>query len=325
MFVRLSAMKEHEFSFVSFQDQLEIKGTIVIPDQPIGVLQLVHGMSEHRKRYLEVMRWMAEHGWICVIHDHRGHGESVKGMQDYGYFYDQTATYLVEDTHQLTYLMKKKYEGLPYVLFGHSMGSLVVRNYIKKYDYELDALIVCGSPSKNPLAICGQMLAHMMTKWKGDHYRSPLIQKIAFGSFAKKYKHEGSENAWICSNREVVQAYDEDDGCGFVFTLNGFENLFKLMRRTYDEDDWVLLNKQLPILFIAGSDDPCIGSSHKFAQAVDTLRRIGYTNVSSKLYPEMRHEILNEQGKMNVYQDLTTFMEKNTTYSKTEEQELVKG
>lgn len=318
-------MKEHEFSFISFQDQLEIKGTIVLPEKAVGILQLVHGMSEHRRRYLPFMRTMAKRGWICVIHDHRGHGESVRDASDYGHFHDDTATYIVEDVHQLTYLMKKKYQGLPYVLFGHSMGSLVVRNCIKKYDYELDALIVCGSPSKNPLAIVGQLLAHVMMKWKGDYYRSPLIQRIAFGSYNKRFHHVESENSWICSHPEVVRDYDNDEGCGFVFTLNGFENLFKLIRRTYDEDGWVMLRKDLAILMIAGSEDPCIGNEQKFQNACACLRRVGYLHVEHKLYPGMRHEILNEHGKEEVYEDIAAFVEKNTTYTPSKEEELVKG
>ncbi len=129
-------MIEHTFTFSSFQDQLTIHCLIEIPENPCGILQIVHGMSEHKERYLPFMEAMAKSGWICVIHDHRGHGESVKTKEDLGYFYDTTGTYLMEDVHQLTYLMKQRFPTLPYVLFGHSMGSLLARAYTKKYDYE---------------------------------------------------------------------------------------------------------------------------------------------------------------------------------------------
>lgn len=318
-------MKEQEFCFESFQDGLTLHGTILVPEHPIGILQVVHGMSEHHKRYLPFMRKMCAHGWICVAHDHRGHGESIRNEEDLGYFYDQSGTYVVEDVHQLTYMMKKQFPSLPYVLFGHSMGSLIVRCYCKKYDYELDGLIVCGSPSHNPAALAGQLLASVLAKVKGDHDRNAFIQTLAFGAMSKKYAQEGSENAWVCSNQDVIHAYDADPLCGFVFTLNGFLSLFHLMRNTYDPDDWKLLNPTLPIFFIAGAQDPCIASESKFADAGNFMRQVGYRNVKSKLYPGMRHEILNETKRELVYIDIANFLDACTKQEKKAEKELING
>lgn len=301
-------MKTEDFSIKSFQDGLTIQATMISADEPIGVLQLVHGMSEHRQRYFSFMKEMAQNGWCCVIHDHRGHGDSVKSQDDLGYFYDSSGTYIVEDTHQLTYVMKKQYPDLPYVLFGHSMGSLVVRAYIKKYDYELNGLIVCGSPSKNSLLPLGQALILIIQKLKGEHYRSKFVQRLAFSAFSKRFRDSASENAWICSDDRVVKAYDSDERCGFIFTVNGFRSLWNLMANVYDKDDWVLLNPNLPILFIAGRDDPCIVNERKFIQAFSILKKIGYQNIKPKLYPKLRHEILNEKGKEQVYEDIAVFL-----------------
>lgn len=296
--------------FASFQDQLQINGTMVKPAGEIrGIVQFVHGMSEHHERYLPLMEFLADAGFLCVIHDHRGHGGSVKTNEDFGYFYERSGTYIVEDAHQLTYLMKKEYGNLPYFLFGHSMGSLVVRAYTKKYDYEIDGLIVCGSPSKNPAAFAGQLLVMLMTKLKGGHYRSPLIQKIAFGSFNKRFNDAKSENTWLCTDEEVVRVYDEDERCGFVFTLNGFENLFRLMRNVYNDEKWIMRNPKLPIYFIAGKDDPCIISETKFHEACDFMRRLGYKNVKQKVYAGMRHEILNEVQAQVVFDDVLAFID----------------
>ncbi len=300
-------MKE-QFSFLSFQDQLEIKGLIIQPKQPIGILQIAHGMSEHKERYLPFMETMAQQGWICVIHDHRGHGESVKSKEDLGYFYDTSGSYIVEDVHQVTYLMKKRFLNLPYVLFGHSMGSLVVRAYTKKYDYELDALIVCGSPSKNPLVFAAVALTALIARFKGDHYRSALIQRLAFGSFAKRFAGT-SENRWICSDADVVKQYDADPKCGFIFTANGFLSLWNLLKQVYDEDGWVYLKPQLPILFIAGEQDPCIINKDKFKKAYQFLQKVGYQTVSAKLYPDMRHELLNEVNQAQVIADIAAFLD----------------
>lgn len=303
-----------EFSYHSFQDQMEIHATIAYPQQePIGIVQLIHGMAEYRGRYQGLMQFLANQGFIVLIHDHRGHGDSIKTEQDLGYFHEQKAEFIVEDAHQLTYYMKKQYPDLPYILFGHSMGSLVARAYTKKYDYELDGLIICGSPSKNPLALLGKGLVIIMEKIKGDRYRSPLIQKMAFGKHNKKFAKHTSPNSWICSVEEEVQKYDEHSKCGYTFTLNGFRNLFTLMSDVYQDDHWLLQNPKLPILFIAGSDDPCIISEEKFKEAVNFMIQLGYHDMRSKLYQGKRHEILNESNKEEVYRDILSFIERAIT------------
>ncbi len=311
-------MKEEQFSFHSFQDGLEIWGTLIVPEKAVGIIQIVHGMSEHRRRYMPFMRYLAKHGWICVIHDHRGHGESIKCDEDLGYFNDISGTYLMEDTHQLTYLIKKRYPNLPYVLFGHSMGSLVVRSYVKKYDYELSALVVCGSPSKNAMLPLARLLVYFIARIKGDHYRSSWLQHLVFGSYAKRFPNETSENCWICRDQKVVAEYDNDPKCGFIFTTNGFRSVWNLMRNVYDRDDWTMLNPDLPILFIAGTADPCIRDQRKFAQAVEFMKKIGYHKTTCKTYWELRHEILNEQEQHQVYEDVISFMKENALRDKQE-------
>lgn len=288
----------------SLYDHLELGVTIVEPDgKPLGLLHIAHGMCEYKERYDEFMKYMCEHGFICVIHDHRGHGESVTQKDDLGYFYDDSGSFIMEDLHQIIAVMKEKYPNIPCYLLGHSMGSLVVRSYIKKYDYEIDGLIVCGSPSKNPMAKLGRFLVKMMIRLKGDRYRSKFIHNMAFSAYGKKF-NEDSEHAWICSDSKVVDTYDQDDYCNFTFTLNGFLNLFTLMIHTYDEEGWITRHKDLPIFFIAGSEDPCIVNERKFYQAVDFMKRLGYKLTDSKLYPGKRHEILNEDIKFEVYEDI---------------------
>ena len=146
------------FTIQSKVDGLMLDGLVVEPEEGVqrtALLQLSHGMSEYKERYLPFMEFMAEHGVVCVIHDHRGHGKSVKSEQDLGFMYGAGGAGLVEDLFQVTVWAKKEYPDLPFILMGHSMGSLVVRTYAKEHDRELDALIVCGSPSKNYLRPLG--------------------------------------------------------------------------------------------------------------------------------------------------------------------------
>ncbi|MCI9177964.1 MAG: alpha/beta hydrolase [Clostridia bacterium] len=308
-------MKKIEKKLKSKCDGLELGITITTPEEKQavkGIVQICHGMAEHRKRYLPFIEFLSSQGYICVIHDHRGHGESIKEKEDLGYFYEKNAVYIIEDLHQVTQYIKEQYPDLPVYLFGHSMGSLIVRCYLKRYDDEIDKLIVCGSPSNNPLAGIGIAVSKTIQLFKGDKYRSKLMQKLTFSSYAHKFKEEKKEeNCWISESKENKESYEKDENCGFIFTLNGFQNLYKLVQKTYSEKGWEKKNLELPIFFIAGDQDPVLGNLGKWVAAYEFLQnRIGYSNISHKLYKDKRHELLNEDIKEKVYQDILNWIEK---------------
>lgn len=292
-------------------DELMLDVLTVVPDGEIkGIVQISHGMAEHKERYIPFMEFLAKNGYVTVIHDHRGHGKSVKSKADLGYFYEENAEYVVEDLHQITTFIKNKYPNQKVILLGHSMGSMIVRKYIKKYDKDIDKLIVCGSPSKNPLVDLALLLVRILRAFKGEHYRSNLMQKLAFGKYGKKFQQSKSENVWICSDNKVVNNYDDDELCGFTFTLNGFSNLFHVMKDIYSKKDWALSHKNLPILFIAGADDQVIINEKKWLESQEFLKNLGYENIEKILYPNMRHEILNEINKDVVWKDVYEWIEK---------------
>lgn len=302
-------MKRENITIKSNCDNLPISVTILVPEVEIkGIVQISHGMAEHKERYYNFMEYLTDKGYVTIINDHRGHGSSVKSSKDLGYFYDKTSNFIVEDLHQITLYIKEKYPNKEITLFGHSMGSMVVRKYIKKYDKDIDKLIVCGSPSKNPLVNVAILLAKTVGKVKGEKYRSKFIQNLAFGNYNNKLKETKSINAWVCSNEEAVEEYDKNKLCGFIFTANGFENLFKLMKEIYSKKGWSLKNKELPVLFIAGSDDPVIVNKEKWIQSQEFLKQVGYQHITNKLYDGLRHEILNEKNKNEVYVDILDFI-----------------
>lgn len=297
---------------ISDTDGLELDVLELIPEGEVkGIVQIHHGMSEYKERYLPFMEYLAGEGYAAAIHDCRGHGKSVKSPQDLGYMYGGGANAMIEDAHQLTMELKKQWPDLPLVLFGHSMGSLAVRVYAKKYDKDLDMLIVCGSPGKNPALQMGKMIAAIQKRIKGSHYPSHLLDKASFGAFARKFPKEKSGFSWCCSDPAVVEAYDQSPLCGFTFTVDGFEALFGLMEECYSDKGWKAANPKLPVLFIGGADDPCIGGPQKYAQSVQHMRRVGYKNTKGKLYPGMRHEILNEKEHIQVFEDILKYMEKH--------------
>lgn len=293
-------MKEHLTVYSKF-DQLPLDVLIFSPSHPIGIIQFSHGMCEHKERYIDFISFLNQQGYVCCIHDHRGHGKSIYNKDDLGYFYQQGHIGIVEDVHQLTLMMKQRYPKLPLYLFGHSMGSLVVRCYIKKYDQDIDGLIICGSPSYNKASKLGIQLTRFLSHMKGDHYRSRFLQKIGFEHFNKNFD-KNTPNSWICSDPDIVKTYNQNPLCHFQFTNNGFEALFLLMQETYSDECWLVKQPELPIHFIAGENDPCITNKKAFKDAVEHLKKQGYQNVSYRLFHHMQHEILNERKKQVVYQ-----------------------
>lgn len=294
-----------KLSVKSEQDGLKLGVWMCIPEgEPVGIIQISHGMSEHKERYEEFVRFLARNGFVVLINDHRGHGESVKTEKDLGYFYENGADFLVEDLHQLTLLAREQYPGKKLFLFGHSMGSLAVRAYAKKYDKDIDGLIVCGCPSKNSAAGIGKLLVKILSAVLGEKHRSGFIQKMTFGAYNKKFRPAVSENAWLSAREENVRRYDEDPLCGFVFTLNGFDSLLTLMQKVYDPAGWGVTNPQLPVWFISGEEDPCLINKAKFMEAVNLMKQVGYQDVGYRLYGGLRHEILNEECRQDIYRDV---------------------
>lgn len=302
---------EEKFYITSKYDNQKIYGAVFVPDSmPIkGIVQISHGMCEHKERYFGFMRFLNSHGFITVISDHRGHGESVPSQNDLGYFGDTNGDAIVEDLLQVTLYVKGRFPGYEVILLGHSMGSLVVRKYIQSYDTQISKLIVCGSPSENPFVGAGIGIAKIIGAFRGMRYRSKLIEKLATGNGNKKFADEGDAVSWIVSDPKVREAYRNDPFCNFAFTINGYLNLFHLLKHVYTKSRYNVLNPDLPILFIAGEDDPVIVSEEKWRASQMFLKNVGYKNVDGILYANMRHEILNEIEKVKVYNDILEFIE----------------
>lgn len=305
-------VKRYRHHFRSEADGLRISVLSISPDTPPyrGMIQIVHGMCEYKERYEPFMEYMAEKGYLTVIHDHRGHGRSVLTGDDLGYMYGGGAEALLKDIETVNRGLRNKYPDLPLILMGHSMGSLAVRAFAASHDDCMDMLIVCGSPSNRKARRLGTIIARAEGGVLGSRHRSRLLEFLSFGSYAVKFRSEKDKNAWICSDPEVYGEYGRSELCGFTFTDDGYRTLFQLMKMAYDVKHWKCTNPSLPILFIGGADDPCIGNVRKFASAVQSMRQAGYCDVKGKLYRGMRHEILNEKNKEQVYRDIAVYIRK---------------
>lgn len=294
-------------NIISEKDCLQLEVAILEPkEKPKGIVQISHGMSEHKERYYEFMKYLSENGYICVIHDHRGHGASVKNKRDLGYFYTEDINYIIDDLYQITKYIKNKYPDLKINLFAHSMGTLVARGYLKKYDDKINKMILSGPPTENSMALLGLMIAKFLNIFYKKNVLNKLLNNLTFGNYSKDVN---KKNEWICLNEDIVEAYNKDELCGYIFTTNGFINLYKLMINAFKKNNWNMKNKNLPIYIIAGRNDKVIQNEEKFTKLSKFITERGYKNVQSKLYNDMKHEILNEKNNKIVYKDILDFIE----------------
>lgn len=305
---------QKELKLISGYDKLQLSAIAVEPakawyPQAKGVVVLVHGMAEHKERYIPFMKYLAENGYISLIHDHRGHGASVRSEDDLGFLYKKGEDGIVLDVVQMVQYAKAKYH-LPVHLFGHSMGSLIVRLFIQKHDTEIDSLTISGCVGPNGAAGIGGKLAAMIGKFKGDHYRSAFLNNMAFGAYNKNIPDAKSVFAWLSVNEDNVKTYEEDPLCGYCFTANGFEALMKMVKGCYDAGRYQAKNINLPILFVSGKDDPCYGGEKGWNSAIDFIKKLGYVDVEGHLLDGMRHEILNETDHEKVYEMILANIEK---------------
>lgn len=317
-------IKEKEYSFLSNNKYVDIHVKMWIPQEKIkAIVQISHGMAEHIERYDEFARFLASNGVLVVGNDHMGHGDSVNSEEDYGYFAIpvigikgakkerfSSSSLAVKDLLQVTRTVKKHYPGIPYYLFGHSMGSMFVQRYAMQYGKEIDGIILAGivyCDSKK--VMMGKMLCKLITLIKGERHRSKIFYFLVFGSYLKKIKNRKTRYDWFTSDEESINKYMEDEKCGFIFTMNGFEALISTMGYIQEEHHINKIPKDLKVLIMSGKEDPCGNYGEYINELCNLYNDHSIEDVTIKSYENCRHEILNEKNKESVFEDIYNWIE----------------
>lgn len=307
-------MKKEEFRFDSTSGICKIRAVRYIPDGKIkGILQISHGMQEFIDRYDGFATYLCEKGYLVTGNDHLGHGGSINSEDDLGFFAEKNGNKAVlDDIHKLTSITKELYPNKNYFLLGHSMGSFYARQYLCEYGNELNAAIIMGT-GHQPLQVvqAGMVACRMFALVRGWHYRSHAVNAMAFGSYNKKFKPARTKEDWLTRDTAIVDWYINEPKCNYIFTLNGFYNMFFGISRLHDKKLLNSIPKNMPILFVSGEDDPVGDFGKGVKAAAKSIIDVGCNNVEIKLYPNDRHEILNELDKLDVYKDLYNWLEKN--------------
>ena len=266
-------------------------------ERPRAVVQLIHGAKEHKERYHPFIAYLNEHGYAAVIADNRGHGASVSDRWPLSFIDDFRL--LPEDQYAVTCLVRQRFPGVPLAVLGHSLGSMIARIYLQRHDDEPQALILSGTANFIPAGIVGIAAANMVCALRGERVYSRLLERMA--NFL--------DDSWVVGDAEALAAYRADPLCTYPYPAASMREIFRIDRELHAYDRVAVKTPELPILSISGALDPVTGGERGLADTERTLRRLGYSDLTFTVYPGMYHEVLNETGRAEVWQDVLTFLD----------------
>lgn len=274
-----------------------------------AVVQIVHGIAEYVERYDHFADYLTSQGILVVAEDHMGHGKSISEQAPQGCFnggWDGA----VADTYKLLRDTMAEFPKVPYVLFGHSMGSFMARTILARYpDSGIAAAIICGTGwQPAPVLSAGRLACKLVCKRGGEGAPSKFLHSMAFGSYNKKVEHPRTASDWLSRDNRIVDAYEADPLCGFIPSAGLMRDMMEGIAYIQDEKNLAAMKKDLPVFFIAGGDDPVGSYGAGVQQAAEAFKKQGMERVYVKLYPLCRHEILNEINKEEVYEDVAAWI-----------------
>ena len=299
--------------FMSKNGKTKLNTVVYIPEgrEPRAILQIAHGMAEYILRYEPFASYLAGEGFIVAGHDHLGHGKSVNTWSDYGYFSTKPLHTLIRDMHQLRVNMAKRYPGLPYFMMGHSMGSYLLRSYLALYGEGLSGAVIMGTGYAAPVAAdFGIEMTKLLAAFKGWHYRSLMVQAMTYNKSYRGYDvtSKDPKKSWLTKDYPIAEKYQDDPLCGFLFSLNGHKGLFEAVHFSCMQKNVNRIPGNLPILLVSGQEDP-VGDRGKGVEKVfSMMEKAGIGDLTLKLYPGDRHEILNETDRERVMEDILDWL-----------------
>lgn len=300
-----------DFYFNSSTGKNKIHARMCVPDaEPRAIVQIIHGIAEYIGRYDEFMSFLADNGIIAVGTDHLGHGKSIESEEQTGFFaYDNGWDYVVRDEEVLRLAMHENYPELPIIVFGHSMGSFMTRTLLIRYPNAFNAAIISGTGNQGAALVNGGLfMGNLVTGLRGAHHYSKFLNNLAFGSYNKIYENPKTEYDWLSRDEANVQKYIDDPLCGFIPSCSLFRDMMTGVKFITNKKNLTAMNKDMPVYFMSGDMDP-VGECGKGVQkAYNNFLEAGMKDVSIKLYPGGRHEMLNEINKDEVYADILAWL-----------------
>ena len=301
-----------DFTFLSSDGKTRLHGIAWVPEDvtPVAVLQLVHGVAEYIGRYDDFARFLNSHGVIVVGHDHLGHGLSLPEGGTPVYFGDgNTWNTPVDDIYVLHTKLKEQYPHLPLLLMGHSMGSFLSRTYLIRYPGTVKAAVLMGTGWQSAATLAGGLALAGTLARRGAASTNAAVTALAFGAYNKTFKPNRTEYDWLSADEENVDEYIADPLCGADATVGLFRQMLHGLRFNQRQSNLRRMDADTPVLFVAGDKDP-VGSCGKgVIQSYEAFKAAGVRDCTLKLYPGLRHEILNEKPHRDqITNDIETWL-----------------
>ncbi|WP_126653867.1 alpha/beta fold hydrolase [Chryseobacterium aureum] len=279
--------------------------TLFSPETAKATLLIVHGMQEHSGRYAEIAEYFADHGIAVLTYDHLGHGKSVKDKKEIGFFQlEKPDERLISDTEMMADYLAGQFPEVPHFILGHSMGSFITRCLLQKASSKFAGAIITGTGGSLPGI---DVLRGYLSLANAIAPRHRTFLNSVFTSVNNKHfkkDKDFSDTSWLSVNPENRKKFEQDELCGIPFTHNAFYTLFSIYKKATSRNWASSISKSFPFLFVSGQNDPIGDFGKGVMHTVDNLKADGFQNVDVKIYPDMRHEILNESIREEVLKEI---------------------
>ena len=298
-----------EFTFLSTDGKTQLHGMRWEPEggSVRAALQICHGVAEHIARYDAFARYLNDLGIAVVGHDHLGHGLSLPEGGTPVYFGEgNTWNTVVDDIYVLHQRIRLWYPDVPLCIMGHSMGSFLTRTYLIRYPGTVKAAVIMGTGWQPKAVIAGGMaVAKAVGAVVGENGTSDLVTNLAFGAYNKLFAPNRTSCDWLSADEGNVDAYMADPLCGADATVGLFRQMLSGIRFNQKLSNLRQMDPRIPVLFVAGEEDPVGDCGNGVRRTYQEFRRAGVQDCTLKLYPGLRHEILNEKAQQQqIFEDI---------------------
>lgn len=305
-------MKKFEFTYPSADKKTTIHGVEWLPDSaPKAILIIAHGVTEHILRYEEFAEFFTERGIAVAGNDHLGHGTSIAPGAEPMYFGPEGSWKLVvQDLHTCREYLKTQFPDIPCYMLGFSLGSFLLRTYLIQYPRCADAALLLGTGQTPAFQIAAaRFLAKKEAKKAGESHSTPAIKKLTFGTYNKIFAPNRTEFDWLCADEKSLDAYISDPLRGEALSCGLFREMLNGMAFTGKLKNQKKMNPNLPVLFLSGGRDPVGGCGKGVTKAYESFRKAGMKHVALKLYPGLRHDVLHEGCRREIFEYIWFWIE----------------
>ena len=297
-------------------DGIDIQIYEWLPDHPENikaVIQIAHGMAEHAGRYHNFAEFLVSHNYAVYANDHRGHGKTAGKVENVGFLAQKNGwNLIVSDFRKISQHIKAKYHDKSLFVFGHSMGSFVVRDFIIHPETKINGVILSGTGgSPGFLGRIGKLITRLIMLFYPPNSASPFMDKLSFGKFNNAFKPNRTKFDWLSRDTAQVDKYVEDPFCGTIFSISFFKDLLTGLLYINNQKNINKVAEDLAVLFFSGEKDPVGNFGKGVTEVNNKFKKAGIKNLSMNLFSEGRHEMLNETNNQEVYQFILEWLEKN--------------